>query len=175
MVAALLAASSVILVPERSFPSVEGSIQLLENRQFQRELSLRIRSATTSIHFVYFLFKITDSPGNLSARIASDLIAAARRGIPVTVVLEDGSRDDSIRRENRRTAKILRRGGVTVQFDSPTRVTHVKAAVIDGRHVFIGSHNLTHSALTRNNELSLYVDSPPLASRILSYTADTVR
>lgn len=175
LAAALLAASTALLSPQRVLCAPDERITLLENRQFHRELSSRIRQAKSSIHLVYFLFKITDSPGNLSTRIASELIDAARRGVQVTVVLEDGSHDDSIRRENRRTAKMLRRGGVTVIFDSPLRVTHVKAAVIDGRHVLMGSHNLTHSALTRNNELSLYVDSPTLASRILAYSAEATR
>lgn len=152
----------------------EEEVKLLENRAFQTELTSRIRGARTSIQMIYFLFKITDSPNNLPRRLAMDLMDAARRGVQVTVLLEDGGDDESVRHENARTARFLSRGGVKVRFDSPRRTTHVKAAVIDNRHVFVGSHNLTHSALSRNNELTLYVDSPRLASRILSYSAERI-
>ena len=64
---------------------------------------------------------------------------------------------------------VLTRGGVKVYFDSPSTVTHVKAVVIDGRYVYIGSHNLTQSALRHNNELSVLIDSPEMASEITSY------
>lgn len=148
--------------------AAQERIVLLENRHYMDELSTRIREAESSILLTVFLFKTTDSPGNLPSRIVSLLSDAARRGVDVTVLLEDGEKDESLRRENRRTARLLRKGGVRVVFDSPRRVTHAKAAVIDGRHVFIGSHNLTHSALSRNNELSVYIDSPTLARELTS-------
>ncbi|GAB4296901.1 MAG: hypothetical protein Fur0034_06440 [Desulfuromonadia bacterium] len=148
--------------------AAEKQIVLLENRRYMDELSTRIREAESSILLTVFLFKTTDSPGNLPARIVSLLTDAARRGVDVTVLLEDGEKDESLRRENRRTARLLRKGGVRVVFDSPRRVTHAKAAVIDGRHVFIGSHNLTNSALSHNNELSVYIDSPTLARELTS-------
>lgn len=141
-------------------------VTILENRRYAEELFSRIQNARSSILVAMFLFKTTDSPGNLPAKIVRLLTDAAQRGVEVTVLLEDGGRDESLRRENRKTARLLRRKGVQVLFDSPGRVTHAKAAVIDGRHVFIGSHNLTHSALTRNNELSVYLDSPAVAREV---------
>jgi len=70
---------------------------------------------------------------------------------------------------NRETAARLREKGNTVIFDSPRVNTHTKTAVIDGRYIFLGSHNLTNSALKYNRELSVYIDSPPLAEEILRY------
>jgi phosphatidylserine/phosphatidylglycerophosphate/cardiolipin synthase-like enzyme len=81
---------------------------------------------------------------------------------------------DSLNRDNHETARQLRRGGVKVLFDDPRRTTHVKATVIDDRYVFIGSHNLTHSALSRNNELSVVIDSPELAREVTAYLKDLV-
>jgi len=45
-------------------------------------------------------------------------------------------------------------------------------AVIDRRLSFIGSHNLTDSALKYNRELSLLVDSHEVAEEILAYLED---
>jgi phosphatidylserine/phosphatidylglycerophosphate/cardiolipin synthase-like enzyme len=53
--------------------------------------------------------------------------------------------------------------------DSEKKTTHAKIVVIDRRFSFVGSHNLTHSALVINNEFSLLVDSRPLAEELLKY------
>jgi phosphatidylserine/phosphatidylglycerophosphate/cardiolipin synthase-like enzyme len=41
--------------------------------------------------------------------------------------------------------------------------------VIDDRFCFIGSHNLTHSALVHNHEFSLLLDNRRLADELDSY------
>lgn len=129
-----------------------------------------IRTARKSVLCSCYLFKTGTGRGNQPRRIADELIRARQRGVAVTVVLEDeGRRRDPLNGENHLTADLLRRGGVTVRFDSPWVTSHAKVVVIDNRHVYLGSHNFTQSALTRNNELSLHIDSPALAAEITGY------
>jgi phosphatidylserine/phosphatidylglycerophosphate/cardiolipin synthase-like enzyme len=64
---------------------------------------------------------------------------------------------------------MMTEAGIKVRFDAPKTITHVKAMVIDGRYVYLGSHNLTQSALKFNNELSVMVDSPEFAAEVTSY------
>ena len=54
-------------------------------------------------------------------------------------------------------------------MDAPDRTTHAKLVVIDRRYLFVGSHNLTQSALKYNHEVSVRIDSPPLAEEALAY------
>ncbi|HQB31212.1 MAG TPA: phospholipase D-like domain-containing protein, partial [Syntrophales bacterium] len=63
----------------------------------------------------------------------------------------------------------LRKAGIVPVFDTTERTMHAKIAVIDRRHVFLGSHNFTQSALKYNHEVSLRVDSPALAEELLRY------
>lgn len=143
---------------------------LLRNREYAQALLDGIATARRSIFLTVYLFKINDSRGNLPREVAEGLLNARRRGVEVTVLLESShDRSDQLNAENRRTAVLLRRGGVRVLADDPGTTTHVKAAVIDDRLVFIGSHNLTQSALRHNNELSIMVDSPDLAAQVKSY------
>ena len=144
---------------------------LLKNREYADTLLRDIREARSSILFSCYLFKITGSRASLPRRIAEELVSARRRGIAVSVVLEkdSGRNNDRLGAENRHTAAFLARGGVKVIFDSPSVVTHAKAAVIDRRYVFLGSHNLTQSALRRNNELSVRIDSPEMAAEVTAY------
>jgi phosphatidylserine/phosphatidylglycerophosphate/cardiolipin synthase-like enzyme len=148
----------------------QAKTQLLRNSEFVDTLLDKIDRAKSSIVMTYFLFKTTEKRGNLPARVVDALLDASRRGVKVSLLLEqsDGERD-SLNRDNHQTAKQLRHGGVKVLFDDPRRTTHVKSTVIDERYVFIGSHNLTHSALSRNNELSVLIDSPELAKETTAY------
>jgi len=71
--------------------------------------------------------------------------------------------------QNRKAAALLSDAGIKVRFDAPKTTTHVKAMVIDSRYVYLGSHNLTQSALKYNNELSIMVESTELAEEITAY------
>jgi phosphatidylserine/phosphatidylglycerophosphate/cardiolipin synthase-like enzyme len=167
VVAALLLAAPV---PTMAWQSHPARTTLLKNKEYGEALLQGIRNARSGILVSCYLFKITDFPDNLPRRIAEELIDARRRGVAVTVILEQSrDTDDSLNRENRSTGVLLSRGGVTVRFDSPRKTTHAKVVVIDGRYVYLGSHNLTHSALTRNNELSVLLDSPEAARELANY------
>jgi len=140
--------------------------QLLENGVYGSTLINRIHSAKRRIICVFYLFRITDSPRNLPRAVAGELIAAQRRGVDVTVVLEAGK---LVEKENRAATRLLAQGGVRVVFAPAGVVTHAKAVCIDDRYLLIGSHNLTQSALTHNNELSVLLDSPLLAAKLRAY------
>ncbi|WP_183354446.1 phospholipase D-like domain-containing protein [Geomonas silvestris] len=140
--------------------------QLLENGSYGPVLIQKIQQAKRRIICVFFLFKIADSPRSLPRAVASELIAAQRRGVDVTVVL-DATRQTQA--DNRNATRLLAQGGVRVVFAPAGSTTHAKAVAIDERYVIVGSHNLTQSALTRNNELSLLIDSPTLAARMQRY------
>jgi phosphatidylserine/phosphatidylglycerophosphate/cardiolipin synthase-like enzyme len=147
-----------------------GKTTLLVNREYADSLLAGLRKARSSIIVSCYLFKITKFPDNIPRRVADELIRARQRGVDVTVILEQ-SRDerDFLNRENRATAAILSQKGIAVRFDSLRKTSHAKVVVIDDRVVFLGSHNLTHSALSRNNELSVRIDSPEMARQIKSY------
>lgn len=171
VVLALALAGSTEL--QAAAPGHSGKIVLLQDHTYADALISGIRSAKKSIAGCFFLFKVTSSHGNLPLKIAEELIAAKKRGVDVTIELEQepaGKR--TVYEQNRRAAQLLAAGGVTVRFDTPKTVTHVKALVIDRRYVYLGSHNLTQSALKYNNELSVMIDSPELAGEISAYLND---
>ena len=148
-------------------------LTLLKNRAYFHALSERIRDARTQIVMAFFLFKTNGYPKSYPEILLRELGDAARRGVRVIVVLEQDARKDStINRDNRNASERLKKAGVEVYFDSPKKTMHTKLAVIDGRYTFIGSHNLTQSALKHNHELSVLVDSPAVAENTLDYIKD---
>lgn len=146
-----------------------GEIRILPDEEYYPNLLDAIAGAKYEITMAMFLFKITDSPKNQPTAVLKELIKARQRGVKIRILLEESGYDDGINEENHRTARKLSRNGIKVSFDSPKTTTHTKLVVIDGRYVFVGSHNLTHSALDRNHEFSLLVDNRALAQETLFY------
>ena len=146
--------------------SVPARAALLQDAAYGGELITRIREAKRRIICAFYLFRVGDRRGNLPSAVARELIRARQRGVEVTVILEG---DQPVGDENRVAAGMLARGGVRVLFAAGGQATHVKAIVIDDRYVLMGSHNLTHAALSRNDELSVLLDSPELAGQVRRY------
>lgn len=148
----------------------KGAVTLLANSDLFDVLLDSIKKARKSILVSMFVFKTSKYSSNRANIIMTALGIAAEKGISVSLVLEKGRKEsDSVTIQNKKTADWLEAKGAKVRFDLPKKTTHTKTIVIDGRYVFIGSHNFTHSALKYNNELSLMIDSTALAADVLSY------
>ncbi len=158
----------------RKISTHPGELMILPDSRFYEMLSAYIDDARESIRLATFVFKVTDSPNNRARQLVERLGKARDRGVAVSVVLEQSDYSDSINEENRRTARLLREHGITVIEDSAEITSHMKLAVIDDRFCFVGSHNLTHSALEYNHELSLLIDSRALAEELTSYITEIV-
>jgi len=152
-------------------PSFQGcSVTILENRDYFPALKDAIDRANKEITLSYYHFKTKGPPGNYPNVILTSLMDAAKRGVKVTILLEQ-SRDDteSTGKDNRATMGKLRKAGIRVYLDTPEKTTHTKMAVVDGKYTFIGSHNLTQSGLKYNNEISVLIDSPQAAAEASDY------
>ena len=155
--------------PKTNAPAQPGAVRVLADATYADAFTALIKKATQRIDLTMFLFKTSPSRDNLPAGLVRELVAARQRGVAVRVILESSSHDPALNQANQETAQLLRKGGVTVFFDSPERTTHAKLAVIDRRYCLVGSHNLTQSALRYNHEFSLLLDDPSLAEEILAY------
>jgi phosphatidylserine/phosphatidylglycerophosphate/cardiolipin synthase-like enzyme len=149
---------------------VPARVTMLADHKFAVELRNGIRQAKKSIVACFFLFKVGEKKGGEPMMLVQELLDAQKRGVDVTVEMErDALGKGMVYEQNRRAATLLSQGGVKVRFDTPKVTTHVKAVVIDNRYVYLGSHNLTQSALRYNNELSVMIDSPELAGEVTGY------
>jgi phosphatidylserine/phosphatidylglycerophosphate/cardiolipin synthase-like enzyme len=147
---------------------------LLPNREYYLQLKSFFRKAEKSIVGTVYLVKVNNFPDNEPSDLIRELIAASKRNVEVEILLEN-SEDKDLLESNRSAAQLLENAGVRVRFDSATVVTHAKTFVIDGRYCFLGSHNLTHAAMTRNAELSIFLDSSEMAEKIGNFVRQIPR
>ena len=154
------------------FNTRAGDVRLLADSDYFAMLTEYVRFADKRIDMAFFIIRATNSPKNRAGLLIKELGYAARRGVEVHVLLERSAREKSVTEANKKSAFLLQQLGINVAFDDSGRTMHAKVVVIDKRHVFIGSHNLTHSALATNSETSLLIDSPDLAEELLTYIED---
>ena len=90
---------------------------------------------------------------------------AVQRGVDVRVVLDRGKdwRTGAPDTKHVEPAQRLAKLGVRVVLDEEDRTTHAKVLVVDDRHVIVGSHNWTRSALAANREWSVQIDDQEIA------------
>ena len=161
----LRAATSDLCSPE------DNRVSLLEDREYFPAFMKAIHNAKAEIVMSFFLFKTNGYRKSYTDRLLAGLVRAAERGVKIRIILEEGAgtRDSQVDKSNRETAARLEGKGIDVRFDSPHTTTHTKVAIIDKRYIFLGSHNLTNSALKYNHELSVFIDSPSMAMETLKY------
>ncbi|HOL21427.1 MAG TPA: phospholipase D-like domain-containing protein [bacterium] len=150
----------------------EGRVFPANNREYQKLLLPRLKEAKKSIFIIMFLAsyypEYPDSPTNLFIR---ELIVAKQRGVRVEVIFNQSDKDYSSHStvENLKTARYLSNNGISVYFSPPDITTHSKLLIIDRRYVVIGSTNWSYSAMEKNNETSVIIDSPELAGFYTEY------
>ncbi len=95
-----------------------------------------------------------------SAPIAKAVLAAAKRGVQVTVLL-----DKSQRSQQYSEADFFANQGVPVYIDDQHAIAHNKVMIIDGGTVITGSFNFSKAAEQSNAEnLLILRGNPPLAA-----------
>jgi cardiolipin synthase len=91
-----------------------------------------------------------------TAKEVSDLIAAARRGVEVRLLLPSESDSDLALTVGRSNYRELLQAGVKI-YETHDEVLHSKAAVVDGVWTIIGSSNFDHRSVIFNDEIDSVV------------------
>jgi phosphatidylserine/phosphatidylglycerophosphate/cardiolipin synthase-like enzyme len=95
-----------------------------------------------------------------SAPIAKALVAAEKRGVQVTAIL-----DRSNRTAQYSAADFLVHGGVSTFIDAKHAIAHNKIMIIDDEEVLTGSFNFTKAAEEKNAENLLVIHDQTLAEK----------
>ena len=93
------------------------------------------------------------------------LIAAARRGVEVKVLVQGLSDAPSVWRAGRHFYDQLLSSGVRL-FEWPGPMLHAKTGVADGLWCTVGSYNMDHRSLRHNLEVNLHILDHELAAQM---------
>ncbi len=153
-----------------SFSLPAEDVQVVLDAQYFQVAKKMIQEAKHSIQVMMFEMGYYDEyPMTLSNLLIRELVNAEKRGVKVEVILEAKEGEDRTTERNRHTGKILSEGRVEVIYGSPSKTTHGKLMVVDGKLSLLGSTNWTYYALTSNNEASILVRSKEVAKAFVDY------
>ncbi len=123
--------------------------------------------ARTSVHAS--LYRVSIYPqyaDGATERLVRALVAAARRGLEVQVLIDDCSLYADSAKANLESAIYLYQNGVEVRFDAPELTTHAKLLVIDGETVVLGSTNWNYYSVERNIEANVALVRMPEVAEV---------
>jgi cardiolipin synthase len=150
--------------------------ELLCSEKYFEKVHSFFNHASKSIVVVMYSFRYyPEYPASFSNILLQDLINAKKRGVDVIVLLDISENfSEETTRENKNTGKILSKNGVKVYYDNVKKLMHAKTIVIDSMYTIIGSHNWTYSALSKNNEISVLINSEELAKETQEYIMEII-
>lgn len=128
-----------------------------------------IAEAKEAIYVMTFVFKTAYEEDNLPREIADALKAAAARGVKVYVLLNYSRSEPDVREMNYRIGAELAAAGCRVRLGPKDVTLHTKMLLVDGKELFLGSHNLTRGAMTRNREFTIRTRSLTLIHQLNEY------
>jgi len=160
--------SAFYLPPAFGLPAED--VQLVTDARYVQVAQKMIQEAKASIQVMMFEMGYYDEhPNTPSNLLIKELIHAKKRGVKVEVILEVREGEDRTTKRNRHTGKILSEGRVEVIYDSPSKTTHTKLMVVDGKLTLLGSTNWTYYALTHNHEAAVLIRSKEVAKELTDY------
>jgi phosphatidylserine/phosphatidylglycerophosphate/cardiolipin synthase-like enzyme len=135
--------------------------------EYARAVERLIAGARQRVWVAMYVMRI-DDPESPATQLAQALADAAKRGVKVQVCLDLGTDRVTGEIEDKHVAPLawLTAHGIKAMVDEPDRTTHIKAVVIDGQRVVVGSQNWTRDALTRNREAAVVVEDAKLAGQV---------
>jgi hypothetical protein len=96
--------------------------------------------------------------------VVADLINARRRGVQVRVIVDATSAKNGYTKH-----ELLREAGIPTKVENWGGKMHMKAAVIDGEYLVVGSMNWTRAGEDTNDENTLLIRSPRLARQFSGF------
>lgn len=142
---------------------------LVVNESYVAAARQLIERAAATVHLMVFLGTATEGdelhPG--PAVLVEAMEAAARRGVTVRAILDqdDGGEPYGSFFINRPLLERFRANGIQAKFDEEDVLLHSKVLVVDAAAIVVGSHNWTRNGFRETHEVSLLIESPPVAEQ----------
>ena len=152
-------------------PSIPSSknLSILLDKDYYGNLSVILSRANKSVYVIMYVIKYDPKdPRDPVNTLLNILINLSKRNVDVKIIV-----DDETYNSYPETINYLLSHNISVKLDeSSGRTTHTKLVIIDGKIVFLGSHNWTQSALKRNHEVSVLIYDEDVAKILLRYFFD---
>lgn len=141
--------------------------KLILDNQFLSAAFALIDSAQQSIFISSYKFQPFCLKRNKKINILFNILCLKRKnGITVNIILNKEQPIRGVSRHNIASALMFKDKNIECRYLRQSRCCHAKIILVDGTHYYIGSHNFSEHAISRNFEAGL-CGSNPVVSRQL--------
>ncbi len=162
-----------------SYCKNNSNIELLLNKSYAPKVLKHLKNAKKEVYINAYIWCChADKYGSIPCKILDTVIHLVKKGVKVIVIFDKRKRDDLFC--NKETILILKHTllkkykNLQVYYDLPDVTSHEKVILIDGQYVFLGSHNITQSALKYNNEVSVFIKSEKIYNKLKKYLKNII-
>lgn len=129
-----------------------------------------IGSAQHSVDVIQYQWNfLPHEPGDPLQQFNQSVITQIRSGVKYRVLLNIENVAHKITRINQGAERYLTAVGAKVKFGPARIITHSKLFIIDDQFIILGSHNLSKSSVSQNDETSVLINSRPVVSEYRRY------
>ena len=144
-------------------------VHVLVDQIYYYSVRYNLHNANSSI--IVVMYSMVYDPDDLfdwANDLIRELVNAEKRGVNVTVIIEYRTYYGYMDR-NLEAYNYLLSNGVNVKLDYEPDTDHLKLVIIDGKIVYVGSHNWSEASLYYNHETSVEIISEEIAQIFLQY------
>ena len=144
-----------------------GNVSMITDQSYEDQLLDVINNAKGTLTASMYDFDWSKSDPE-AQKVMDALVAASKRGVKVTMMLEQSSADfaPEITKINEQAYANLKANGIDVHLDSPTQISHQKFIVADGQDVLLGSSNWTNSDFNQRHQINWRVEDGSLGGQL---------
>lgn len=152
---------------------INYEVYVLTDGGYYQSIINDLQNANETIQVaMYSMIYDPDDSFDWANDLIRELVYADERGVNVSVIIEYRTYWDYMD-NNLEAYNYLLAHNVNVQLDNETSTDHLKLVIIDGKLVYIGSHNWSESALYYNHETSVKIVSEDIAETFKEYLVTT--
>ena len=129
-------------------------IKPIYSGDFMRFVLPLIQNAQHSIDILTYDWKwYPENPEHEIQQFNMSVVAAVTRGVKVRAFIQD-----------KQMVNFLKSHGIKARLAENQATLHAKFLIVDQKELVLGSHNLTHRAMSYNIETSLLLDDPDIVA-----------
>ena len=130
-------------------------------------------TAVKSIYIASYHLVLDEKGKNTFPSILVKILNEKRKSdIDIKILLNSRYPNTSMQIQHDISIKILKKLHIPCQSYLANYTMHAKFVIIDGRKVFIGSHNLSNTSLSKNKETSILITNEGVANVFTDYFID---
>jgi len=146
------------------FPERDPVARVLISDFFTSLISDIDQAKVEIIGSVYLFTGFNSSRLTDPIRLLNSLKKARARGVNVFLLINQRLDYARPKREHRKLSEALKMSGIEFQLYPRSKIQHAKIFLIDGGICFVGSHNLTQGAVSKNLDVTVRYEDRELYS-----------